>query len=154
MTFGAEGVQALLVRVGTHACAVPVSHVAEIMRPLAVQPLAGVPGFVVGVSVVRGVAIPVIDLARLLNATSGVRGRFVTVKIGARRAALVVDSVVGLRILDPARLGELPGLLRSAETDVIEAIGASDAQLLVVIRAMRIVPNEVWTVLESPAAAP
>jgi chemotaxis signal transduction protein len=36
--------------------------------------------------------------------------------------------------------------------DIIEAIGTRDAQLLVVLRAARIVPDEVWTSLAKAEA--
>jgi purine-binding chemotaxis protein CheW len=140
---------ALIVTVGTRACAIPVRHVAETMRPLSVEPVAGTPKFIRGVSVIRGTAVPVVDLQLLLEngESTATFGRFVTVKVGERRVALGVDSVVGLKLLDPTHVGELPPLLRDVDADLIEAIGTSDAVLLVVLRAARIVPDEVWAVL-------
>ena len=66
--------------------------------------------------------------------------------------AVGVDGVVGLRNLDSAQLGELPPMLRDVAADLIEAIGTRDAQLLVVLRAARIVPDEVWATLAAGAA--
>ncbi|MGH7508793.1 MAG: chemotaxis protein CheW [bacterium] len=143
--------QVLIVTAGTCACAIPFYDVVETMRPLPIEPIAGMPAFVQGVSVIRGIPIPVLDLGALLQLSDrgDTCGRFVTVKIGERRAALAVDGVIGLRILDPARMGELPPLLRASASHVIDAIGTSDAQLLVLLRSMRIVPHEVWTALEA-----
>ncbi len=140
---------ALIVMVGTRACAIPVRHVAETMRPLPVELVAGTPKFIPGVSVIRGAAVPVVDLQVLLEngESTAIFGRFVTVKVGERRVALGVDRVVGLKLLDPTDIGELPPLLRDVDPDLIEAIGTSDAHLLVVLRAARIVPDEVWAVL-------
>jgi purine-binding chemotaxis protein CheW len=56
-----------------------------------------------------------------------------------------------VRTLDPAKLGELPPILRDAAIGIIEAIGTRDAQLLVVLRAARMVPDEVWTTLAAAA---
>ena len=146
---------ALIVTVGRRAYAIGLQHVAETMRPLAIEAIAGMPEFVRGVSVIRGAPIPVVDLKVLLEdgESSAVYGRFVTVKVGERRVALAVDGVVGLRNLDPAQIGELPPLLRDIDADLVEAIGTCDAQFLTVLRAARLVPDDVWTTLATEAAA-
>jgi len=145
----------LVVTVGARACAIPLKHVVEIMRPLPVEPVAGTPGFIRGVSVIRGTPTPVVDLKALLeNGDNSVAcGRFVTMKLGERRVAIGVDGVVGLRHLDSMQLGELPPMLRDVAADLIEAIGTCDAHLLVVLRATRIVPDDTWTTLAAAQAA-
>lgn len=144
----------LVVTVGARACAIRLHNVAETMRPLSIEPVAGTPGFVRGVAVIRGVPTPVIDLRALLEncPNSATYGRFVTLKLGERRVAIGVDGVVGLMSLDSAQFGELPPILRDVAADLIEAIGIRDAQLLVVLRAARIVPDEVWTTLAAAGA--
>ncbi|HEY4954888.1 MAG TPA: chemotaxis protein CheW [Gemmatimonadaceae bacterium] len=148
-----ERIPVLVVTVGVLACAIPLHHVAETMRPLSIEPVAGTPHFVRGVSVIRGAPTPVVDLKALLEngENSTTYGRFVTMKLGERWVAIGVDGVVGLRELDSAQLGELPPILRNVAADVIDAIGTRDAQLLVVLRAARIVPDEVWTTLAAAA---
>ena len=145
----------LVVMVGATACAFPLHHVAETMRPLPIKAVAGTPGFVRGVSVIRGTPTPVVDLKALLenSENSPSYGRFVTLKLDDRRVAIGVDSVVGLRNLDSAQLGALPPLLRDVTADLIESFGTRDAQLLLVLRAARIVPDEVWTTLAAAEAA-
>ena len=145
-----------VVMVGARACAFPLHHVAETMRPLPIKPVAGTPSFVCGVSVIRGTPTPVVDLKALLenSENSPSYGRFVSLKLDDRRVAIGVDSVVGLRHLDSAQLGELPPLLRDVAADLIESFGSRDAQLLLVLRAARIVPDEVWTTLAAAEAAP
>lgn len=145
----------LIVTVGTRACAIPLEHVGETMRPLAIEPIAGSPDFVRGVSVIRGAPIPVVDLRALLENgnRSAAFGRFVTVKLGERRVALGVEGVAGVRNLDSTQLGDLPPLLRDVDAGLIEAIGTRDAQLLVVLRTARVVPEEVWATLATGEAA-
>ena len=146
----------LVVMVGARACAFPLQHVAETMRPLPIEPIAGTPGFVRGVAVIRGLPTPVVDLKALLENSdnSPSYGRFVTLKYDARRVVIGVDSVVGLRNLDSAQLGELPPLLRDVTADLIESFGTLDAQLLLVLHAARIVPDEVWSSLAAAELAP
>jgi purine-binding chemotaxis protein CheW len=141
---------AVLCRVGSRVCALPVAHVSETLRPLPVEPIAGAPAFVLGVSVVRGAPIPVIDAARMLGADGPSHpARFVALRIGIRAAILAVDAVLGVAAIGADSLQELPPLLRDASTDVVEAIGTHDADLLLVLTTARIVPPSVWAGLDA-----
>ena len=146
----------LVVMAGARACAFLLHHVAETMRPLPIKAVAGTPGFVRGVSIIRGTPTPVVDLKALLenSENSPGFGRFVNLKLDDRQVVIGVDSVVGLRNLDSAQLGELPPLLRDVTFGLIESFGTRDAKLLLVLRAARIVPDEVWTTLAAAEAAP
>jgi purine-binding chemotaxis protein CheW len=126
------------------------------MRPLPIEPVAGTPAFVCGVSVIRGLATPVVDLQALLenSQSSPSFGRFVTLKLDDRRVAIGVDSVVGLRNLDSAQLGALPPLLHDINSELISSFGTLDAQLLLVLRAAHIVPDAVWASLAAAETVP
>ena len=71
-----------VVMAGTRVCAFPLHYVAETMRPLPIQPVAGTPDCVRGVSVIRGTPTPVVDLKALLDNGENCPsyGRFVTLK--------------------------------------------------------------------------
>lgn len=126
------------------------------MRPLPIQAIAGAPSYLPGLSVIRGAPVPVVDLSLLLRADRGehVARRFVVLDVAERRVALAVDCVHGVRDLDLGRLGDLPPLLRDATGDAVEAIGVADAQLLVVLRAACIVPEDVWGKLATGREVP
>jgi purine-binding chemotaxis protein CheW len=146
---------ALLLRVGARTCALPLTHVGETMRPLPVEPIIGMPPFVRGLSVIRGHPTPVVDLGGRLGAgEGGVVTRFVTLRAGERQVALAVDAVLGVGSLDTSALEGMPPLLREASADTVAAIGTLDAGLLVVLRATRIVPAEVWEALAEREAVP
>jgi purine-binding chemotaxis protein CheW len=136
--------------VGTRLCALPVEHVVEIMRPLPIEPMAGMAHFVMGLAVVRGLPIPVVDAAMLLGAANAGRaGRFVTLHVDGRRTALSVEEVLGVRELSTASLRELPPLLGDASAEIVSAIGTLDAELLVVLRAARILTEPVRTAIDT-----
>lgn len=141
---------------GARECAFPLHHVAEVMRPLPIKHVAGTPGFVLGVSVIRGTPVPVVDLKALLEncENSPSFGRFLTLKVEDRQVVIGVDSVVGLRNMDLTQLGELPPLLQYVTADLIASVGSRDAQLLLVLRAARILTDEVWTALATAEAGP
>lgn len=133
----------LLMRTRSLTCAVPLPHVVETLRPLPLEPLASPPPFVLGLSVIRGAPVPVVDLGRLLGAAGApLPVRFVVLRVAGRRVALAVEGVLGVRELDPARLQDLPPLLSGAEAGAVEAVAAHDAHLLVVLRAARTVPDD------------
>jgi purine-binding chemotaxis protein CheW len=129
-------------------CAVPLTHVRETMRPLPIEPLAGVEPPVSGVAIIRGVPVPVLDMCRLLAGAQAQPERFVTLRLGERSVALAVDGVVGIRTMSLEASQELPPLLREADGDAISRIGTLDAELLVVLQHTRLVPEATWAALE------
>lgn len=138
---------ALFCRVGARLCALPLEHVIETMRPLPIEPLAGTPPFVHGLSIIRGVPVPVLHIGQLLSGEGTFPGRFVTVKLRKRCVALAVDGVLSVNPLPTASLNELPPLLRDAGSEAVSAIGALDAELLLVLRTARLIPEDLWVQL-------
>jgi purine-binding chemotaxis protein CheW len=142
----------LLCGLGGRYCAVPIEHVVETMRPLPIEPIPGAVEAALGVAIVRGIALPVLDAARLLGGTSTAPpGRFVTIRVGERHAVLAVETVLGVHQLPPSSLHGLPYLMHDAAGDVISKIGTLDARLLVVLRTMRVVPEALWRSLDTRA---
>lgn len=138
---------ALIARVGTITCAIPIEHVVETMRPLPIAPLGEVPAFVRGLAIVRGSPTLVIDAALLLGVPAGGATRFVIVRAaGERGIALSVDAVVDVRVFAAGDLAALPPLVHA---DAIVQIGAADAGLVVVLEAARAVPGDVWASAEA-----
>lgn len=137
-----EALQSLLAcRAGGRACALPLEHVIETMRPLPIEPIADAPSFVRGVAIIRGGPVPVVDCAALIAGTATPATRFVLARVGDRRVALAVDDVLGVVSLPRARLGELPPLLRDAAGEAIAAVGTLDARLLLVLETGRLLPE-------------
>jgi purine-binding chemotaxis protein CheW len=123
------------------------------MRPLPVEPLAGAPPFVLGLSIIRAIPVPVVDAAALLGETGSRPTRFVTVKAGAHRVAISVAEIVGLRAIGPETLHALPPLLREAGETVVASIRALDHELLVVLQSARLVSDEVFVAAELGGSA-
>ena len=145
--------RSLLVTVQTRVCAVPLEHVVETMRPLPLESVAGMPAFVRGVSIIRGIPTPVVDLGAVLGSPSNAFERIVTLRLGDRQVALAVNAVLGVRDLDLSAIQELPTLLGGASTDLLEALGTLDEQFLMVLRASWELPGEVWAALAAQELA-
>jgi purine-binding chemotaxis protein CheW len=172
-------VTALVFRAGTLLCALPLGEVIETMRPLETRPLAGTAAFVRGISVLRGVPTPVIDVARLLtgaasesgpnaqsganaqsgpNAESGAGGRlggtgrierYVAVGTEHGPVALATGTVLGIRDTEAGPAEAHPALLGGSHR-LVAGVGTFGAEPLLLLQSMRAVPDEVW---EAAAAA-
>ena len=153
MTSAVQQPMALFVIAGSRTCCVPLAHVIETKRPLPIAVMNGVSPVVLGLAVIRGAAVPVVDLARAMGATDAApttpAGRFVSLRVGDRTVALLVEAVVGVREIDVSTMA-VPPLLGRAE--MIESIGALDAQLLVVLRAMRVLSTDTWRAIDASRA--
>lgn len=151
---GAAGALALVFRAGSLLCALRLDEVIETLRPLAVRPLAGTPPFVRGVTIMRGVPAPVIDVARLLGGEQAEVVRFVAVRAERGPLAFATGPVLGIRPADagsqvrPATgtgLAGTTGLIGGASAALVAGVGTLDAEPLLMLQSMRVVPDEVWT---------
>lgn len=153
-TSGGQGQAVLLIKASSFRCAVAASDVVEVMRPMPLNALAGVPAFVRGVSVIRGESIPVIDLGIIMGGAGDVPAtRLVVLHVGERKVALAVEAILGVVHADQALMERVPPLLRDACAEIIESIGVLDQELYLALQSARIVPDELWPALARQAAA-
>jgi purine-binding chemotaxis protein CheW len=158
----------LVFRAGRLLAAVRLGEVAETMRPLPVRPLAGTAPYVRGVALLRGRPAPVVDVARLLAGESAATDRFVAVRTGRGPVALATGEVLGVRhgladvtahgpdddAGDEAQVQQNTALLGPAPGRLVAAIGALDGEPVFVLRNLGMVPDDVWTIVQSDSALP
>jgi purine-binding chemotaxis protein CheW len=131
----------LVFRAGARLCGLPVHHVRETMRVLPIEPLPSRLACIIGASLVRGIATPVLDVAALIGEASSRPARFVIVELDEdRRVALLVDEVLGVWRTGDA--SGLPPLLRDADRGVVEGIARRERDLLTILDAGRLLPEE------------
>lgn len=139
----AAGALSLVFRAGSVLCALRLDEVLETLRPLAVRPLAGTPAFVRGVTIMRGIPAPVIDVARLLGGEQAEIARFVAVRTERGPVAFATGPVLGIRAATPdpeARHATLIG----ASGALVAGVGTLDAEPVLLLQSMRVVPDQVW----------
>lgn len=136
----------LIFRAMGRLCAIPTVHVLETMRPLPIQSLESAPRFVAGLSIIRGMPYPVVDLRRFFSPdVTAVPKRLIAIRVGdERRVGLLVDEVLGLCPAQALALEPLPPILKSVETEVVESIALLDGELLEVLKNGFLVPDELW----------
>jgi purine-binding chemotaxis protein CheW len=144
------GGQSLVFRADTHLAAIGLEHVTEVLRPLPVEGLAGVPPYVRGICVLRGRPVPVVDIGLLLGgermAGEVHAARFVGVRTGPQTAVLAVDTVVGIRDIPMERLHDLSSVTGSVACTAVGAIGREP---LLLLETGRVIPDSVWDALEA-----
>lgn len=119
------------------------------MRPLPLHELGHMPSFMSGLAVIRGEPTPVLDARRLLGSSADAEpGRYVTLALGQRRAALAVDDVLGVRQVAGETLARLPAVMTDAANRHVESLGTLDEELLLVLAHAHLVPDELWQHLE------
>lgn len=121
----------LLVRAGTFRCALPLECVREVTRPLPLSSSGCLPPAVLGASIVRGNALPVVSLPALLGLPVGNETRFVVVATSGRDCVLAVDAIERITSLDHHRFEPLPRLLQGIEA--AQTIAAVDRDLIVML---------------------
>lgn len=130
----------LVVAGGKHRVGIPLANVRETMRPLAREPLSGTPPFVLGLAIIRGESVPVVDLGALFGDTTPAAdlGRYVTLELGRRSVALAVGAVEGVRVLRSGAFSAMPPLFAHAAGKTLEALTLHDEELLFLLSAARL----------------
>ena len=146
-------VASLVFRAGSLLCALPLDEVVETMRPLDVRPLAGTPPWVRGISIMRGVPAPVIDVARLLTGEAGAVARYVAVRTERGPVAFATGPVLGIRRVDADPAARHGVLLGAAAGALVAGVATADGQPLLLLQSMRVVPDEVWAAAAGEAVA-
>jgi len=130
----------VLCRTGRHRLALPAGVVIETMRLLPIEGIAGAPPTVLGLSVIRGAAVAVIDTAALFGEAAAPYQRLVTVRTGERVIALAVDAIVGVDVIETSELEQMPPLLR--DDSAIAAMTLRDPDVVFLLNTARLVPDD------------
>lgn len=138
------GAASLVFRAGPLLCAVRIEDVIETMRPLAVHPLAGTPPFVSGICIMRGAPTLVVDVARLLGGVTAPVRRFVAVRTERGPVAFAIGEIQGVRPVAADAAARQEALLGDAPARLVAAVGTLDAEPVLVLQSMRLVPDDVW----------
>jgi purine-binding chemotaxis protein CheW len=134
----------LIVRAADRLCGLPLASVVEIMRPLPLQELAGLPAYLCGLAVVRGEPTPVVDVSTVLTGVSNTKiGRFLSMRSAGRPFVLGVEAVVGLKTVERSTLRAVPELLDPAR-DLVESVGTVGTELLTIFRSSGAFAEELW----------
>jgi len=132
----------LLVEVVSHLCAVPVAATIETLRPLPLERLPGAARGILGLSIVRGETVPVVDMAGLFDEPEGSASRWVLVRAGERRLGLAVSRVMGVREIDEEAEGLSPALGARVAAPFVAVVAMHAGRFVAVLDVARVLPEE------------
>ena len=117
------------------AYAVPIAHIAEILKPLPITPVPRAPRVVIGVMTVRGRLVTVFDLRRRLRLPESPldqRSRILITDTGDERIGLLVDEVMQVHRLAESEI-EARDVLGGDPDPYIAGIGRPEGALLILL---------------------
>jgi len=117
------------------AYAVPISRVAEILKPLPITPVPRAPRIVIGVMTVRGWLVTVFDLRRRLRlpeAPHDHRTRILITDTGDERIGLLVDEVMQVHRLAESEI-EPRDVLGGDPEPYLAGIGRPEGAILILL---------------------
>ncbi len=127
----------LAFRLGEEDYVVMVEQVREVLRLWHVTPVPNAAGHVLGVTVLRGKVLPVIDLGRRLGLAPSVqdeRCRIVVVSPSDEEAGLLVDRVMGVLRIPPDAIRPAPETIeQGAGAEFLQGIIRSEEKLYILL---------------------
>ncbi len=142
--------------VGSQTYAIDVAQVKEIARLQEITHLPKAPELIEGVIDLRGVLLPVVDLARVLGdavAAGGPRGRIAVVEVDDLLLGLRVDAAVDVLEVEASAIEEAPPLATHAGYDAVRAIVRRPGGSPVLVVSLEHVLESVYRSAERSGAA-
>ncbi|MFZ5549594.1 MAG: chemotaxis protein CheW [Pseudomonadota bacterium] len=131
--------EVLTLRLGAEEYGIDILRVQEIRSYESPTRIAGAPPHVLGVTNLRGVIVPIVDLRRGFGQDATVRNGTVTVVLGmgGRTVGAVVDAVSDVIALSPTEIKPAPGFsgaIAATHITGIATIGeGNDARMLILL---------------------
>lgn len=121
----------------------------------AVTRIAGVPSFIKGVTNLRGVIVPIVDLRLKFNVDKVEYSHqtvVVILNMRSRVVGAVVDGVSDVLILQPSQISPAPQFDTALSTEHLTGIGTIDERMLILVDIERLMTSEDMALIESAAA--
>ena len=128
--------QHVVFRVGDETYGIPIAQIGEISKPMYTTAVPRTADFVLGIGNVRGVVIPIVDLAtrlRLGRCKMAREARVLIVRHAGEQTGLLVDQVNGVMSIAPENLEEAPGALAGARGDFIRALARWEGRIIIIL---------------------
>ncbi|HEX7387870.1 MAG TPA: chemotaxis protein CheW [Castellaniella sp.] len=121
----------------------------------AVTRIANVPSFVKGVTNLRGVIVPIVDLRMKFNMEHveyNAQTVVVILNVRSRVVGVVVDGVSDVLILQPSQVSAPPQFGSAFSTEYLTGIGTVGDRMLILVDIERLMTSEEMSLVESAVA--
>lgn len=126
----------LTFRLGNEDYAIDILKVQEIRGYDAITAIPNTPGFIKGVTNLRGIIVPIVDLRLKFNvgaARYDASTVVIILNIANRVVGIVVDSVSDVLTLTDEHIKQVPEFSTTLDTAYIRGMGAIDEQMLILV---------------------
>lgn len=123
---------------------VPILTVREIITMPSITALPQLPGYVNGVTNLRGSVIPILNLKALLNTTAdnstkNIGNTVVVISSGKMTCGIIVDGITGVINIDETKI-EQPESFFNTDVEKIEGVAKFDDKLVVLLDIRKLLP--------------
>lgn len=145
----------LVFSLGDEEYAVDILKVQEIRGYESVTRIANAPDFIKGVTNLRGVIVPIVDLRikfRLERTEYGPETVVIVVNVGGRVVGMVVDGVTDVMTLTPEQIRPAPEFGVTLSSDFLSGLGSVDDRMLVIVDIEKLLTSGEMALVEEVRA--
>ncbi|GAA3539908.1 chemotaxis protein CheW [Zobellella aerophila] len=150
----AQSREFLVFSLGTEEYAIDILKVQEIRSYENVTRIANVPDFIKGVTNLRGVIVPIVDLRIKFSLDSieyGVQTVVIVVNVGERVVGIVVDGVSDVMTLTPEQIKPAPEFGVALSSNYLSGLGSVGERMLVLVDIDKLLTGEEMALVEQVA---
>ena len=129
---------------------VDIASVESIVKMQAITALPHVPEYIEGVTNLRGVVLPVIDLRKRFGYPSreiNKDSRIIVINMGLVKTGMIVDEVSEVLTISDSFIEPPPVITTSLDSDFISGIAKMDNRLIIILDLTRVLSHEAQTKL-------
>ncbi|HLS41796.1 MAG TPA: chemotaxis protein CheW [Paenalcaligenes sp.] len=118
--------------------------------------IANVPSFVKGVTNLRGVIVPIVDLRikfALKDASYTQQTVVIILNLESRVVGMVVDGVSDVLVLQKSQISDPPQFGTAFSTDYLTGIGTLDERMLILVDIEKLMTSEEMALVDSAMVA-
>lgn len=148
-----ESREFLVFLLGSEEYAIDVLKVQEIRNYENITQIASTPSFIKGVTNLRGVIVPIIDLRIKFHFDKveyDDQTVVIVVNVGERVIGIVVDGVTDVMTLTPDQIKPAPKFGVTLSSDYLSGLGSLDDRMLVLMDIDKLLTNEEMALVEKP----
>ncbi|NEX16949.1 MAG: chemotaxis protein CheW [Halochromatium sp.] len=146
-----ENQQFLVFSLGEEEYAIDILKVQEILGYENVTRIANAPEFIKGVTNLRGVIVPIVDLRikfKLDKVEYGGQTVVIVVNVSDRIVGIVVDGVSDVMTLTPDQIKPAPELGMSLSSDFLKGLGSLEKRMLVLVDIDKLLTSKEMALVE------
>lgn len=148
----ADNREFLVFSLGDEEYAIDILKVQEIRGYENVTRIANAPDFIKGVTNLRGVIVPIVDLRikfHLENVEYGGQTVVIVVNVADRVVGIVVDGVSDVMTLTPDQIKPAPEFGVTLSSDFLSGLGSLDDRMLVIVDIDKLLTSEEMALVDS-----